>query len=257
MSVDFHGIPAQESIRQGLSIPSLNFVSGASLCCWFNADTLPPGPAPDDDKYSLIASSIGAPPGTTNSSRIEIEIQNTPGSGITARFNIVCRAQDSDASTTFSSANDTAPIGTRTFVVVTVDYVTRTGTIYKNGQILALGTGGSLTPGNTDNTNGKVGAIGSEDEGSLEWFDGRIEDARVYSRVLTADEVQTMYECEGVDGIVFGLQQRYELQSGFEGQAATAVSAQDSAQQQLNGSVINGSPTYRESIGPTFRRRLP
>lgn len=257
MSVDFHGIPAQESIRQGLSIPSLNNVSGASLACWFNADTLPPGPPPDDDKYSLVTSSIGPPPGTTSSSRLEIEIQNTPGSGITARFNIVCRALDSDGASTIPSANNLVPLGVRTFVVATMNYTTRTGIIYVNGQLVVSGVAGSMTAGNTDNTNGKVGALGSEDDGSLEWFDGRIEDARIYSRVLSPDEVQTMWECEGVDGIVFGLQQRYELQSGFEGQAATAISAQDSAQQQLNGSVTNGSPTYRESIGPTFRRRLP
>lgn len=248
-----------DSIRQDLDIPSLNNVPGASLTCWFTAISLPPGPADPATKYTLVSSGCG-PPGTpplTNRSRIEIEIENDPGAGGPARFNIVCRALDSDSNSDIAGPSNTVPIGVPTFVVITVDYTTREGRIYKNGVFIGSGLGTNLTAGNTSPTNGDDGSIGSEDSGTPELFNGWIEDARVYSRVLSANEILTMYTCQGIDGIVFGLEQRYELQSGFDRQLVSQVSPQDSARQKLNGSVPNGSPTYAPSITPTFRRRLP
>ena len=257
MSVEFGGIPSQQTIRCGLSIPSLNNVAGSTQMGWLVINSLPPGPDPDH-KYAPISSSIGPPPGVTFQSRAEIEVEDLPSSGVFARYNIVCRALDSDAESIISSANNVVMLGVRQHVATTIDFNTRECKIYLNGVLIATGIGANLTAGNSDNTDGKVMALGSEDDGLSEFFDGRLEDARQYDRVLSADEIQTIYECEGVDGIAFGLQQRYELQSGFEGQNVSQLSPQDSAAQQLNASVTSAnSPVYRESIGPTFRRRLP
>ena len=259
MSVLFMGEASLDAIRQGLDIPSLNNVPGASLACWFTMISLPPGPADPATKYTLAGSSCGPPgvPPLTNRSRIEIEIDNDPGAGAPAHFNVVSRALDTDANSDNSSPNNTAPVGVPTFVVATVDYTSRQVKIYKNGVLILAEIGVNLTAGNTSPTNAEAGSIGTEERGDPEFFNGWIEDVRLYSRTLSADEVLTMYTCEGVDGIVFGLQQRYELQSGFPTQTVNSLSPQDSAVRMINGSVPSGSPTYDDSITPTYRRRLP
>lgn len=258
MSVLFSSATS-DSIRQGVNIPSLNNVPGASLTCWFTANSLPPGPADPATKYTLVSSGAGPPgiPPLTNRSRIEIEIENDPAAGRPAGFNIVCRALDSDSNSDVPGPSNTVPIGVPTFVVITVDYTSREAKVYKNGILIGSGIGANLTAGNTSPTNGDDGSIGSEDSGTPELFNGWIEDARVYSRALSANEILTMYTCEGIDGIVLGLEQRYELQSGFGGQLVSQVSPQDSARQLLNGSLPGGVPIYAPSITPTFRRRLP
>jgi hypothetical protein len=264
MSCLFGGFDGNfQAIRIGTNIPSLNNVAGASIACWIRPRTIPPGPGPDSDKYSPMASSVGPPTGGLNgTSRIEIEVQSND-TGTLAHLNIVSHITDTDPSSTVSSADGTVLAGQTIHAVVTADFNARLANIYKNGVLIASGILVNGTAGNTSATNGKVGAIGSEDDSQPfsdagEFFDGHIEDARLYSRVLTADEVQTLYECQGIDGIVFGLQQRYELQDNAANINVSNSSPADSAQQQLNGNVPpgNGSPTYQESIAPTYRRRL-
>ncbi len=263
MSVGFDGVT--EAINQSLDIPSLNNVSGASITCWHVTDSVPPGPAPDLDKTCLAASSIGPPPGTSNTSRIEAELQCPDGVVANAFYNIVSHILDGDPSTTISTPTGLVVLGKATHIAITANYTTRQAKIYVNGVLQVQGTLVNSTAGNTSATNGKCGSIAAEDScgpilpvNAGEFFDGRIEDVRIYSKELTPEEVMTIFSCQGVDGIVFGLQQRYELQDNSPLVNVNDSSPADSAQQQLNGHVPpdNGTPAYRESITPTYRRRF-
>lgn len=253
MSVEFSKALSQ-GLRAGTNIPSLNNVAGATIMGWIFNKTLPVGV----NKYTLTGTSVGPPPGVTPNSRLEIELKNDPGGGVIAQYTIVSRALDGDADSIDGSPDNSGIVGFAQHVVATCDFNTRQVKLYVNGVLINTGTAGSMTAGNTSATNGKAASIGCEEDALDEFADSFIEDVRHYNRVLSADEIQTIYECQGVDGIVFGLQQRYELQAGFDGQSVSEISPQDSAQQMLNASVPTASsPLYRNSIAPTFRRRLP
>jgi hypothetical protein len=78
-------------------------------------------------------------------------------------------------------------------------------------------------------------------------FDGRIEDARVYNRILSAQEIATIYACRGHDGIASGLRGRWLLSGeGADGTAVLAAPPDYSGND--NTGSIAGSPVYRDSI---------
>jgi hypothetical protein len=70
--------------------------------------------------------------------------------------------------------------------------------VYVDG--VAQSTTGSIAFTNTatDNTTSAIAAIGSQDDGSVDYFDGQMDDVRIYSRALTAAEVKQLYQLGGV-----------------------------------------------------------
>lgn len=258
MSVEFDGVA--DAIRQGLNLPTLNGVDGASFAFWLFLDTLPPtGPDPTD-KYCPMAISVG--PGTdppNNTSRMEVEVHSEP-TQTEAHYNITARALDSDSGSVLSSDPATAQAQTPVHIVATVNFQTRVGHLYINGLESGLDFSAifdNMTAGSTSATNSAVGSVGSEDSGTPEFLDGRVEDMRIYARELTPQEAQTIFATEGIDGIVRGLQKRFEFQDNADGITTTQSSPADSGSQQMNPATLTGAPTYRESIRPTFRRRVP
>lgn len=100
-----------------------------------------------------------------------------------------------------------------------------------------------------------IGAIRRQDTGAIiEFFDGEIEDVRVYGRALSPAEIQTIYATQGADGIVDGLIAGWPLDEGAEGATASgADSSKDIGTNDLDGTP-NNSPVYRGSER-RFRRR--
>jgi hypothetical protein len=252
MSMEFDGV--DDGLRMGLSIPSLQNVTGSSIMSWIKVTGMP-NPA-IDDKATVIGTSIGPAPGLSDSTRTKIKIHDPAPAGSDTHFRCDTQALDGDSNSVVRADGGSAGLEL-CHIAATVDYTTREVKIYKNGVLIKQGIATNMTAGNTSNTLGKVGSVAVSPGGITQFFDGFEEDARLYSRVLSAAEIATIFACEGVDGIVFGLQQRYELQSGPAGALASSVSPQDVAQQQISASVSSGVPLYQESITPTFRRRLP
>ena len=253
-----------DSVRVGTNVSSLTNVAGVTLMGWVKLNSVPPVGASPADKYTPLAVSIGSAT-VTNQSRAEIEFQNT---GPLPKVNIVMRALDGDAGDVYSSDSATGNsqinpfliAGTVYHVAVTFNYLTRIANIYING-LIAKGPSGvqtASTAGNTSATNSFNAELGSEETpASGEFMDGFIEDQRVYNRVLGPDEIQTIYNCMGVDGIVLGLQQRYCLDDSAPGVTVNASSPPDHGALGLNGSVASGGPVYAPQLATTFRRRLP
>lgn len=256
MSVAFKGPISLDCLRIGLNLPALNNVGGCTMCCWVDLNSLP-DPAVNEF-YAFCEFSVGPPPGTSSASRFAFEFQNRAPPGTTVDIGCVIRSQDADGGTEVDSAPGSAAAG-KSHYAASVNYQTGEVRIYRNGLLLTsqIADPATFTLGNTSPTNSKVAGLGSADDGSEEFTDGRIEDLRVYSRILSDNEILTIFSCQGIDGIVQGLQHRFELQSGFDGLAVLSLSAQDSAFRLQDAVTLTGTPSYSPSIGPTYRRRLP
>ncbi len=98
--------------------------------------------------------------------------------------------------------------------------------------------------------------IGSQppNDAADEVFDGPIEDVRIYTRELKEEELETILNCNGHDGIVHELILHHRLNDNSSGTIG-AGDAKDTGSLQVNGSGVNG-PTW--SVGENImapRRR--
>jgi hypothetical protein len=127
-------------------------------------------------------------------------------------------------------------------VVGQVDYVNSLLNIYINGALSVSGSTALFTQGTTSDTNSKNASIGSTDNAAADFFNGSIEDVRLYSRLLSNSEISTIYAGKGKDGIVDNLQQRFlmnELPPGSIVDTVPSIAAFDGRV----GSGV-GSPVY-------------
>ena len=95
--------------------------------------------------------------------------------------------------------------------------------LYQLGQQIGSGTRTLTFP--ADSTGVVIGANAStaNDGGLTEFATGYLEDLRVYNRVLSQSELQTIVACEGRDGIVDNLLFRLPMSEQAEGTVASGV----------------------------------
>lgn len=92
----------------------------------------------------------------------------------------------------------------------------------------------------------------SNDQSRTFW--GNIEDSRLYNRILTANEIETIYNARGVDGIVRGLVGRYQMGAGAQGVSITdPTTLQDVSDQKHDGSIL-ADPQWEEGLVKRRRR---
>ena len=85
-------------------------------------------------------------------------------------------------------------------------------------------------------------------------MDGAAEDVRIYDRTLSPDEILTIYNSRGRDGIALGRVAQYLLNEGAPGVVASGAGViKDSGPSGLDGTPAN-SPTWA-SGELTFRRK--
>ena len=83
--------------------------------------------------------------------------------------------------------------------------------------------------------------------GTSDYYNGYLEDVRIYDRVLSANEMATIYGCKGLDGIVHGLLHRWLMNEGSMNVVASGAGAiKDLAIGQLN-MTPNNSPVFSGS----------
>lgn len=151
------------------------------------------------------------------------------------------RAPDSGSLQSIDSTNAVS-LGTWSHVVGILDFTNDTGQIYINGVSSAVtGTLGFINA-LTDNTTSWSHNLGSDESNSNEFYNGAIDDARVYHRILSAVELETIYACRGTDTIVESLQYRY-AEEGPEGNTVGALSTP---------AVNNPSGSLSSSSGSTL-----
>lgn len=133
-------------------------------------------------------------------------------------------------------------------VVFTGDANTDTDKVYVDGVL--EGTFGTATGTNV----GTVLSIGGTTPTPVQMFIGTIEDWRSYDRVLSDEEVATIFAARGVDGIVNGLTARWPLNEREDGHVAVAGDIKDVGPSGLTISSVTGTPVYRPS-DLRYRRR--
>ncbi len=82
------------------------------------------------------------------------------------------------------------------------------GRIFIDGVLDSTGTNQTGSPG-SDNLR-----IGHTTDATGEYFNGLLEDVRIYDRPLTEAECAIIYGCRGTDGITYGLLHRWRLNDG-------------------------------------------
>lgn len=239
MAMDFERSSSQW-VDQGSDVPATNGLSEASLAAWVKLESAA-------GTMGVISIAIGPPPGSSATSRFTMEIRST------RRVQVVVRAADGGSSNTLLSAT-ALTLGVWTHIVVVVDIANDVFEIYIDG-VLDASSSPSFTPTAWPSTNSKNAALGSKPDGSAEFLDGVLDDARIYSVRLTAAEAQTLHAGRGKATVLRGLEQWYLLSEKEPGATASgAGTVKDGAVRQENATP-NASPVYAESeLSP--RRRV-
>jgi hypothetical protein len=136
--------------------------------------------------------------------------------------------------------------GVEFHVVMTWDSATGANQMFINGVLYATSTTGT---GDVTNVFYRIASI--EDTGATPtYFDGLLDDVRIYNRILSAAEISALFAQHGGDDVREGLVTRYKMDEGYPGQTASGTVYDDTAN---NDATATASPTYAEST--IMRRR--
>lgn len=147
----------------------------------------------------------------------------------------------------FGSTLGTPPISTTVIVAGTWYFVACTATsgggsalIYINGVLETTGV-------TTDTATGTTLSIGNRSgSSSTQSADGVIDDMRVYDRILSANEILTIYSSFGDDQIYYGCQNRWLLNELNDGATASGVGTIKDMTGATTGTPVS-SPVYSSS----------
>ena len=175
-----------------------------------------------------------------------------------ASFRIAARGTDSDAITFFQTGTNKLVPGTWQHLVGTVNYATRTGLVYVNGvaQASAVTTGNNMTGTATGAASSSLAKIGCNiTNNTTELCNGLIEDCRLYTRLLSDNEIMTIYTAQGRDGIVDSMAARYLLNDGAQTTTVTGVANVGSSNLIIGTNPTANPATFDVSIMTPRRRR--
>lgn len=189
MAVKFVAASSQ-TLNLGVNLDVLRNVAGGTVMIWMR-------PVNSSANISAVVQDVcsialGPPPGTSVSSRLSLSMTNIG-------FRILARALDADAGSSIFAGTWNAREWIH--VAAVANFTTAIGRLYINGSLISTQAFTSMTPGNTSNTNSKNGAIGSDDDTTVNYTDGDLEDFRCYNRALGDIEIETIYATRGRDGI--------------------------------------------------------
>lgn len=236
--MEFDGGTDAINLASAGSIDSLNGAAGAAMMAWVNND------GNDDDTY--ISLSIGGV--ATDTERCLLG-----GQGKGGNTENESRAPDGGAQKAVSvggpATNTWVLLGLRTNVAGDAIYVDQGGV--QLASSLAVGFGA----GTFSATNSASGALMAMPKADSKQRDGEMDDARIYNRFLSQNEIQTIHACRGHDGIRAGLSRNYRLFEGAPGVVpAVGNVIQDYALDKVNVAKVN-APTYQATT-LSYRRRF-
>ncbi len=203
-----------EYVDLGADQAFLNNVSAATLSVWVNPDVVT-----GNGDILGVSGNDSVPTGDSRAAIVRT------GDNIT----VYAATQDdfSDAVTVTATTNPLAA-GTWYHVTAVIDYANDSVRIYIDGVEQATSGVVSFTGTATDNTNSTSGAIGSDEDGTDDFFEGVIDEARI-SSVLRSDDWIAAQQLSMTDAsfVSFGVQ---EVDAGVmcndidpDGDALTAI----------------------------------
>lgn len=181
----------------------LNNVPGACICGWVKHFTQPTGT--EDRILSVGASDIA------DNSRASLGILDDD------RVYVAARTQIADPGVIIPSTG-TVPLNIMTFVAANFSFAGIAQVSFYINDAFIDTVAGDWTVGNMMGADSLASAIGASAGGLRFYMDGTLDDVRLYNRMLSANELQTIFGCKGSDAIYYGLRARYnmeEKESGF------------------------------------------
>lgn len=117
---------------------------------------------------------------------------------------------------------------------------------YVNGALVTTTT--RSTPVGTKSSDAAgVLRIGQIHNASTRTFDGQITGARMYNRLLTANEILTIYTTRGNDGIISGVAGRWAMKELSDGTAASATGIMDFSANNNDSTAVTAL-TYKKDF---------
>lgn len=211
-------------------------VTGATLMAWLSVASTP------SSELMAVHFSTGS---STSNARLSLSYR-----GVETRWRVSARRLDANS---VSSVNGTsAPsIGQVCHVCGVAEYSNQILRLYVNGvqeNTLTI-TGWTGASSDTASQSARIGSTGT----GASYYNGAVTDVRTYNRVLSADEIASIYRARGRDSGVSGLGDRWKLLRGGPG---TAFSSDKSVgPNQADATSGYGPPTYAENMGVAIRSR--
>jgi len=156
------------------------------------------------------------------------------------------RAIDAEAQGTFNGTVLSVPIGVWSFVACRFDFVNRLIKFNLNTTVETSPTISAWTAGNCSNTATLSNTIGGKDANAFP-LHGSAEDVRIYNRVLSDAELETLHACKGADSIFLGLQVRHGF---FERHAGAIASGSETVRDLMHN--FNGLASENTVFGEGF-----
>jgi len=169
----------------------------------------------------------------------------------------VAGAGDDKAQFVVNTGSNGVAIGTTALAIGTWHHIAGTydGTtvrVYVDG----VEEGTALLTGNIGSNTAPVRIGVGSGATSEQPMDGAVDDPRIYDRVLNPDEILTIFNSRGLDGIALGVAARYLLNEGAPGNVASGAGViKDSGPNGLDGTPVN-SPTWESGQLRFVRRSL-
>lgn len=211
-------------------------VAAMSLCAWVNITNFPGSGETYISHFSTN--------GVASVSRFGLSI-NQPTSG----FRATCRRLDADA---LVALNDTTVLSTGTWyhVALVADFTNALLTFYVNGAT-TVATAPAGWTGNTSNTASTRGCHLARATQLLQ-IDGTVEDIKMWSRALTANEIENEYGARGRSINLPSMVNRH-LFSGQSGTTATGTSID--LTKTVDGIFTDG-PLYIDGAPISWRKQV-
>lgn len=217
------------------SLGAAQNVAGNTVSMWVR----PSGVA---TAYAMVYWTIS---GANNAARLSLSIQTSPVLyRFTGRRAVAEGSQNINSTTTPAS-------GTLVHLCGVAGWTTQQLRLYVNG-VQENSVAPATWTANSENTASQVARIASRgDSTAAGYFQGTLDDVRIYQRVLSAQEVMNLYMARGADSIVNGLYDRWKIIGGTTGSVIGTVPSIGSNQ---GSAVATNSPTFAESIAKTRTR---
>jgi uncharacterized repeat protein (TIGR01451 family) len=196
---DFDG--TDDYVDLGSDLAILNGVGQATLSAWIRPDVLGGG-----DRRDIIAISVGDSAPTIDSRATIYQLRR--------RVGIVGRAPDSQPMEMINTSS-TPLTWDWHYVVAVIDYAGNAVTIYVDGDPQPLADSPNFEDPTTSDVNSAVAALGSEDDGTTLYFDGRIDEARVAAALRSADWITAQYASMTDSFITYSSQESTLASVGF------------------------------------------
>lgn len=198
------GLGGVNYLDLGNNLPIVRAVTAWTMMAWVHPTSFP-------TDLRVISISVGTGTGT----RASLSISST------GRIEGIARTADGDVAVSdANTATGVVALNTWYHLAVVCDLIAQQFLFYRNGAPVARNTQNwtfALASATSD-TDAQNGAIGALPDGSGEVFQGDIEDARIYTRLMGPDEIQSIYTRRTTGPIQLpGLNAHYPLVDGFVG----------------------------------------